>query len=423
MADTHPALRNSRVLIASSNEEFRRQWVGNPQFVAADIEEAAGGADALSKLETQNWSEVLLDRRLHDLDVSEVVSIIRSRHPHLLVRLVDSDLHLEGPQDNSAAENDICVANIDSLAGNSIGGRNATYDEEIGLVNVRAMEAAHPGVQPLPGMMGVGPGLEHIFKLARLVGPRQTTVLITGETGTGKELVARGIHQISTRSKNPFVVVNCAAIPEQLLEAELFGHARGAFTGAVQSRLGRIHVAHGGTLFLDEVGELPLSMQAKLLRFLQDGEVQRLGSSDIFRVDVRVISATNVNLLRCVQEKQFRQDLYYRLAVFPLDLPPLRQRIEDIVPLAEHFLDVLSEQSRVPSKRISLSTASLLRQHLWPGNVRELQHAVERAFILAGDERQIRASHFSLPETITLPQEKSKRGGALLAHALHESGA
>lgn len=141
---------------------------------------------------------------------------------------------------------------------------------------------------PLPGMMGIGPGLAQIYRLARLVAPRNTTVLITGETGTGKELVARGVHQTSKRAKNPFVVVNCAAIPEALLEAELFGHARGAFTGAVQSRLGRIHVAHGGTLFLDEVGELPLSIQAKLLRFLQDGEVQRLGSSDVFRVDVRV---------------------------------------------------------------------------------------------------------------------------------------
>jgi DNA-binding NtrC family response regulator len=185
MADTHPALRNSRVLIASSNEEFRRQWVGDPQFVAADIEEAAGGADALSKLESQDWSEVLLDRGLHDLDVSEVVSIIRSRHPHLLVRLVDSDLHIEGSQDSSAAPNDISVP----------------YDEGIGIVNVRAIEAVHPRVQPLPGMLGVGPGLEHIFKLARLVGPRRTIVLIMGETGTGKELVARGIHEISPRSK------------------------------------------------------------------------------------------------------------------------------------------------------------------------------------------------------------------------------
>jgi transcriptional regulator with GAF, ATPase, and Fis domain len=254
-------------------------------------------------------------------------------------------------------------------------------------------------VEPLPGMMGDGPGLEQIYRLARLVGPRQTTVLITGETGTGKELVARGIHQISPRAKSPFVVVNCAAIPEQLLEAELFGHARGAFTGAVQSRLGRIHVAQGGTLFLDEVGELPLGMQVKLLRFLQDGEVQRLGSSDVFRVDVRIISATNIDLLRSVHQKLFRQDLYYRLAVFPIELPPLRQRREDIIPLACHFLDLLCGQTEYPSKEISHSAVALLRQFSWPGNVRELEHAIERAFILAGDDRKLRPGHFSLSET------------------------
>ncbi len=402
-SESESALRNSRVLIASSNQEFRRQWIGNPQFDAANIEEAAGGADALAKLESQNWSEILLDRRLHDLDVGEVISIIRSRHPHLLVRLVDSDLNLERSQDIPSAVNETAVAAADALVDDANVSREVPLYKEAGVVEERELETAHLRVEPLPGMLGVGQGLEQIFKLARLVGPRQTTVLITGETGTGKELVARGIHQISPRSKNQFVVVNCAAIPEQLLEAELFGHARGAFTGAVQSRLGRIHAAHGGTLFLDEVGELPLSMQAKLLRFLQDGEVQRLGSLDIFRVDVRVISATNVNLLRCVQEKQFRQDLYYRLAVFPLELPPLRKRKEDIVPLAEHFLAALSEQSCVPGKRISHSAASLLQGHVWPGNVRELQHAVERAFILAGDEHQLHASHFSLPESIALP--------------------
>jgi DNA-binding NtrC family response regulator len=402
-AETHAALRNSRVLIASSNEEFRRQWVRNPQFDAADIEEAAGGADALAKLESEDWSEVLLDRRLHDLDVSEVISMIRLRHPHLLVRLVDSDSRLDASQDCPAAVKETAVAAPDAPANDAHDARITRFEQAQEFIEEREREVSHPCVEPLPGMMGTGPGLEQIFRLARLVGPRQTTVLITGETGTGKELVARGIHQISPRSKNPFVVVNCAAIPEQLLEAELFGHARGAFTGAVQSRLGRIHVAHGGTLFLDEVGELPLSMQAKLLRFLQDGEVQRLGSSDVFRMDVRVISATNVNLLRCVQEKQFRRDLYYRLAVFPLELPPLRQRKEDIVPLAEHFLDILSEQSCVSPKSLSLSAASLLPQYPWPGNVRELQHAVERAFILAGDERQLRASYFSLPETVALP--------------------
>jgi transcriptional regulator with GAF, ATPase, and Fis domain len=166
----------------------------------------------------------------------------------------------------------------------------------------------------------------------------------------------------------------------------------------VQSRLGRIHVAQGGTLFLDEVGELPLSMQAKLLRFLQDGEVQRLGSPDVFRVDVRVISATNIDLQRSVQEKMFRQDLYYRLAVFPLELPPLRQRKEDIVPLAEHFLNVLSEQSGVPARILTPSATVALRHYSWPGNVRELQHAIERAFILVGDDRHLRAAHFSLTD-------------------------
>src|SRR5258708_27452140 len=404
-AESHFALRNTRVLIASSNEEFRRQWVGNPQFDAADIEEAAGGSDALAELESQGWSEVLLDRRLHDLDVGEVISIIRSRHPRLLVRMVDSDLNLGGSQDCPAKVDDTAVALVDTLAGDTTDSRKALFDEETGLAEERELEVARPRVEPLPGMMGVGPGLEQIFKLARLVGPRQTTVLITGETGTGKELVARGIHQINPRSKNPFVVVNFAAIPEQLLEAELFGHARGAFTGAVQSRLGRIHVAHGGTLFLDEVGELPLSMQAKLLRFLQDGEVQRLGSSDIFRVDVRVISATNVNLLRCVQEKQFRQDLYYRLAVFPLELPPLRQRRRDIVPLAEHFLEILSGQSGVSLKTLSTQVSSVLRQHSWPGNVRELQHAIERAFILAGDQRQLQAGYFAFSEAVSPASE------------------
>src|SRR5207247_4744269 len=164
-------------------------------------------------------------------------------------------------------------------------------------------------------MIGRTEPMQRVYQLARLVAPRVTTVLITGPTGTGKELVARALHELSSRAGRPFVVVNCAAIPEALLEAELFGHVRGAFTGAVQSRLGRIHVTQGGILFLDEVGELPLSMQAKLLRFLQNGEVQRLGSSDVYRVDVRVVCATNVGLLEQVQAKQFRQDLYYRLAV------------------------------------------------------------------------------------------------------------
>jgi transcriptional regulator with GAF, ATPase, and Fis domain len=245
-------------------------------------------------------------------------------------------------------------------------------------------------------MIGTSRGMQQICRLARLVAPRDTTVLIVGETGTGKELVASGIHSLSRRSKGPFVVVNCAAIPESLLEAELFGFTRGAFTGAFQSRLGRIHAAHGGTLLLDEVGELPLGMQAKLLRFVQEHEVQRLGSADVFRVDARLIASTNADLMQRVREKQFREDLYYRLSVFPLELSPLRERAGDTLPLAQHFLDGFCRDSGVPPKTFSPDAANLLQHYHWPGNVRELQHIVERAFVLAEEKSQIHAEDLAM---------------------------
>lgn len=235
--------------------------------------------------------------------------------------------------------------------------------------------------------------MQNVYRLARMVAARDTIVLITGETRTGKELVAEAVHQLSPRASQPFVVVNCAAIPETLFEAELFGHSRGAFTGAVQSRLGRIHMAQGGTLFLDEVDELPLSIQAKLLRFLQNGEVQRLGSSNLCRVNARVVCATNICLQEHVHRKLFRQDLYYRLAVFPIVLPPLRDRIEDIAALSEHFLAQLSADSELQPKQWTSSALALLQQSRWDGNVRELQHVIERAFILSGTESKIRVEH------------------------------
>jgi transcriptional regulator with GAF, ATPase, and Fis domain len=242
--------------------------------------------------------------------------------------------------------------------------------------------------------------MQKLYRLARLVATRDTAVLIVGATGTGKELVARGIHDVSRRNRAPFVVVNCAAIPESLLEAELFGFTRGAFTGAFQARLGRIHAAHGGTLLLDEIGELPLSMQAKLLRFVQEGEVQRLGSADLFRVDARLIAATNVDLLQRVKEKQFREDLYYRLAVFPLDVPPLRQRTEDILPLAQNFLTSLCRQSGSAEKFFSPDAIQVLRKNPWPGNVRELQHWIERAFVLAESNERIEAQDLEMPDEL-----------------------
>jgi transcriptional regulator with GAF, ATPase, and Fis domain/CheY-like chemotaxis protein len=361
-----------RTLVASDNAAFRHQFLSADRSEGS-VEEAFSGAHALSKLGSLSFDTLILDRHLPDLNVQEVADLVRLRFPHVKVTISappEEKIALPAPAEPPAS----FPASV----------RPYDASDSLGLEK-----------EPLPGMVGKGRAMQHIYQLSRLVAARDTTVLITGETGTGKELVARGIHEISRRAANPFVVVNCAAIPEALLEAELFGHARGAFTGAVQSRVGRIHNAHGGTLFLDEIGDLPLTMQAKLLRFLQDGEVQRLGSSDVFRVDVRVLCATNVNLLNHVKQKLFRQDLYYRVAVFPMELPPLRERPEDIGPLAQKFLADLCQEAGVPAKRLSASSIAFLRQSQWPGNVRELQHSVERAFILAGQEMQLHVEHFS----------------------------
>jgi len=361
-----------RILIASGNPEFRRQMAMQAKGPAAQMEEAVGGAHALAKLVQFPCDGVLLDRQLPDLDAEEVASMIRQKYPRIEVTFVDS-----------REIGQACAATEDS--------------EKISADAMEAMdEEARPCDDNLPGMIGRSAAIRKTYELAKLVAGRDTTVLVTGETGTGKEVVAQAIHNLSARAKNAFVAVNCAAIPEALLEAELFGHVRGAFTGAVQSRLGRIHVAQGGTLFLDEVGELPLSMQAKLLRFLQNGEVQRLGSSDVYRVDVRVICATNAALLEQVQAKQFRQDLYYRLAVFPIDLPPLRIRTGDIAELADHFLKKFSEEAGFPLKKLTPAALGSLEQRRWPGNVRELQHALERAFILSGNSREICAQHVQM---------------------------
>jgi len=240
---------------------------------------------------------------------------------------------------------------------------------------------------PLPDMVGQSQSMLEMARLVRLVAPRSTTVLIEGETGTGKELIARAVHRLSPRSSKPFVVLNCAAIPESLLEAELFGHTRGAFTGAVQSRTGRIEAAHGGTLFLDEIGEMPLPLQAKMLRFLESGELQRVGDNDLVHVEVRVIAATHEPLKQRSNEHTFRLDLYHRLAVFPVAAPALREHMEDVLLLAEHLLGKLGEE--MPVKRLSPNAAQRLMEHDWPGNVRELAHVLERATILAEDRREI----------------------------------
>jgi DNA-binding NtrC family response regulator len=375
-----------RVLITSPNGDFRAKVSDRLSSESCFVDEATGGAAALAQVEEFAYGTVFLDRRLVDLNADEVAAILQSRQPNLRVIFVDS----EDPTEDAKLPQLEVEANPAGQPTSKLllRAEQSTSDRRSPAASV------DPATESLPGMYSSNRAMQQVFRMVRLVAPRDTTVLITGETGTGKELVANAIHQLSARRNGAFVVVNCAAIPEELLESELFGHTRGAFTGAIQSRLGRIHASHGGTLFLDEVGDLPLSMQAKLLRFLQHGEVQRLGSPDIFRVDVRVVAATNADLKEHVAQKEFRRDLYYRLAVFPIQLPSLAMRRDDIVPLADYFIERLCGDAGTARKSLTSGAAALLQRHSWPGNVRELEHLIERAFILAEGQAELSADLF-----------------------------
>src|SRR6185295_5356136 len=239
----------------------------------------------------------------------------------------------------------------------------------------------------LGDIIGQSASLKQLQRQIDMVAPTDATVLILGESGTGKELVAREIHRRSRRSQQPLIRVNCASVPRELYESEFFGHARGAFTGAIRDRAGRFELADGGTLFLDEVGEIPPELQAKLLRVLQEGELERVGEERTRKVDVRLIAATNRDLRAEAEAGRFRQDLYFRLSVFPIELPPLRRRVEDIPVLAEHFLALAARKLGRPKPRLTLADAQRLQQYRWPGNVRELQHVIDRAVIITAGSR------------------------------------
>lgn len=252
-------------------------------------------------------------------------------------------------------------------------------------------------------LIGQSAALEAVTRQIDLVAPTESSVLILGESGTGKELIAREIHRRSQRSSRPLIKVNCAAVPRELYESEFFGHAKGAFTGALRDRMGRFELADGGTLFLDEVGEIPLDLQAKLLRVLQEGELERVGEERTRRVHVRVIAATNRDLRVEAEAGRFRQDLYYRLSVFPIEAPPLRKRKEDIPLLAQQFLNLTARKAGRPKLALTLAAVQRLQQYDWPGNVRELQHVIERAVITSTKGRL----HIELP---TITKVKSAQG-------------
>jgi len=243
------------------------------------------------------------------------------------------------------------------------------------------------------GLIGMSPEIKQVMQQVKLVAPTDASVLITGESGTGKELIARAIHEGSHRSERPMIRVNCAAIPRELFESEFFGHVKGAYTGAIKDRTGRFELADGGTIFLDEIGEIPLEMQSKLLRVLQEGQIERIGEERTRNIDVRVIAATNRDLKADAAAKLFREDLYFRLNVFPLEIVPLRDRISDIPLLTAHFITKLCKQHNRPEMQLSEANVKQLRAYDWPGNIRELQNIIERAVIINQNNRLV----FSLP--------------------------
>jgi formate hydrogenlyase transcriptional activator len=278
------------------------------------------------------------------------------------------------------------------------------------------------------GIVGESARLKSVLRQVNLAAPTDTTVLILGETGTGKELIAQHIHNRSNRARKPFIRVNCAAIPQSLIASELFGHEKGAFTGAVQRRLGRFEAAHGGTIFLDEIGELPMETQITLLRVIQEREFERVGSTQPISVDVRIVAATNRDLRVAVATGTFRQDLFYRLNVFPISVPPLRERLEDIPPLVEYLVDRYAKKVGKNFTAIKPGTFDALQQYEWPGNIRELQNVIERAVILSeGDvfwvdrtllvEGSSPALRSSAPLTATLAEREREIIEAALAES------
>jgi len=369
------------VLLVSPSSRLRREMREKLKQGRWNLTEAASGAEALECLQKGPSEILLLDPLLPDLEVTEFSALVHEEFPN--VQIISVNSHTGQLVLGTASPTLLSSQLMEMLYSDGNSQFNPISAEQ--LHRMRERNDDRVGIR---GMIGSSEPMQRVYELTHMVACRDTTVLVTGESGTGKDLIAQAIHLISPRQKQPYVIINCAAIPETLLEAELFGHVKGAFTGAVQSRIGRIHAAHKGTLFLDEIGDMPLSLQSKILRFLEQGEVQRIGGNDNLKVDVRVVAATNADLSSLVKKHLFREDLYYRLAIFPIKLPPLRERMEDVEALAEAFLEKHS-----PNVVLSAGALEALLRHEWPGNVRELRNVIERASILVGDMQVIQTGH------------------------------
>ncbi len=359
-----------------------------------EVDTAENATEALKRLVAQRWDLALVDIRMPGTDGIELQKRLHQIDPDLIVIIITGYASVEtavqalkqGAYDYVTKPFD--PDDIAHLIRNAIGHRRAAQE------SLRLRETLAEVIPPVE-LVGNSAPMRKVLEAIETVAPTDATVLITGESGTGKELVARALHRLSPRRFHPFVVIHCGALPETLLESELFGHEKGAFTGAQYRKKGKFEIADGGTVFLDEIGDISLKTQTDLLRVLQDHQITRVGSTQPIRVDFRCLAATNRNLEQLIAEGSFRPDLYYRLNVFRIELPPLRQRPDDIPLLVEHFVRKFSQQMNKHIVRVAPEAMALLQAHPWPGNVRELENAVERAMVVA-QEPELRAQDFTL---------------------------
>jgi two-component system nitrogen regulation response regulator GlnG len=375
----------NRILVADDEESMR--WVLSKALrkKGFSVDLARDGEEALRQIRTESYDLAIVDIKMPGLTGLELLDRIRESKSDLLVVIMTAEASMKnaveamkrGAYDYITKPFDLDV--IDAIIEKVSRAREMTSQVTI------LKEELRDRYQLEKNIIGNSPAMRDVYKTIGKVAPSDITVLVQGESGTGKELIARAIHYNSRRLGKPFIALNCAAIPKELLESELFGFEKGAFTGAVERKLGKFEQANGGTIFLDEIGDMPLDLQAKILRVLQEREITRTGGSQSIGVDVRIVAATNQDLHQLVQQRSFREDLYYRLNVVPINLVPLRERREDIPLLAEYFLQKTCAELECPAKQLDPEALRLLVAHAWPGNVRELENTIKRAVILASD--------------------------------------
>ena len=383
------------VLLVEDKAELRAMLRKALEKAGYTVDEAPDGNSAIEKVRARRYLVVLTDLKLpgaSGLDVLREARRADAMIPVILITAYGSVEEAVTAMKDGAfdfIQKPVELEHLKLLVA------RAAHQQELLRENLLLREE-YAERYGFPRIVGEDPSMQAASQMIQRVAPTDSTVLLLGESGTGKELFARALHHLSKRQGNSFVALNCAAIPEGLVENELFGHERGAYTGAGARKIGKLELAHHGTIFLDEIGELPLAIQAKLLRVLEERRFERVGGTQSIDVDVRIIVATNKNLQSAVEQKAFREDLYFRVASIPITIPPLRDRGDDVVLLAEHFLERFRREFRKPALQFSGDSVARLRSYHWPGNVRELQNAIERAAILA-DGNEIDAEALQLP--------------------------